>query len=199
MDQALRVVFGPAPRPSRPSPASGVTASELAAGERARAGHLMRVNHSGEICAQALYQGQALTARRLSVREKLEQAASEENDHLAWCDDRIRDLGARTSYLNPLWYAGAFTLGAMVGLAGDKRSLGFLAETERQVVAHLEKHLARLPAGDSKSRAILDQMRVDEAHHATVALESGGSALPDPVKGLMFLTSKIMTSTAYWI
>lgn len=198
-DQALRVVFGPAPQAARPSPAHAVTASALEASERELAGRLMRVNHSGEVCAQALYQGQSLTAGQATVREKLEHAALEENDHLAWCDERIHELGTHTSYLNPVWYTGSFAIGALTGFFGDRWSLGFLAETERQVVAHLESHLCRLPAGDGKSRAILEQMREDEARHATVALESGAANLPEPAKQLMALTSRIMTQTAYWI
>lgn len=199
VDQAVRVVFGPASVSGRLSPAAGVTGDEPGAHERIRTGRLMRVNHTGEVCAQALYQGQALAVRRISIRKKLEQAASEENDHLAWCQERIRDLGARTSYLNPVWYLSSFTLGALVGLTGDKWSLGFLAETERQVVIHLDKHLARLSLADRRSRAILEQMRADEAGHATAAFEMGAHELPDSLKTLMYLASKIMTRTAYWI
>ncbi|HEU5338909.1 MAG TPA: 2-polyprenyl-3-methyl-6-methoxy-1,4-benzoquinone monooxygenase, partial [Sulfuricaulis sp.] len=153
----------------------------------------------GEICAQALYQGQATTARLPEVRGKMDQAAQEENDHLAWTEERIRELGSHTSYLNPLWYAGSFAIGAFAGLAGDKWSLGFVAETEKQVVKHLESHLQRLPTEDLKSRQILEQMRDDEGHHATVAIESGGVPLPEPVRQLMRFASKIMTRTAYWL
>lgn len=198
LDRALRTVFGPPPQ-ARPSPAAAVPEGELSEAERVLAGRLMRVDHAGEICAQALYQGQAVTARRSEVRDRLEQAAAEENDHLAWTEERLRELGARTSYLNPLWYLGAFTIGALAGLAGDKWSLAFLAETERQVVRHLEGHLERLPPDDLKSRAILAQMKEDERKHATVAIEAGAAELPEAVKQLMRLTSRVMTETAYWI
>jgi ubiquinone biosynthesis monooxygenase Coq7 len=198
-DQALHTVFGPAPISARDNPATGKTDPELTASERDLSGRLMRINHVGEICAQALYQGQALTARLPEVRGKMEQAAQEENDHLAWTEQRIRELGSHVSYLNPLWYAGSFALGALAGALGDKWSLGFVAETEKQVVNHLTGHLVQLPAADEKSRAILEQMRDDEGRHATVAIESGGAALPEPVKQWMQCNSKIMTRTAYWI
>lgn len=199
LDQALRTALGPAPEPSRPNPATTHVEAELPAAERELAGRLMRVNHAGEISAQALYQGQALTARLPTVRDKMEQAAVEENDHLAWTEERIRELGTHTSVLGPLWYAGSFAIGALAGIAGDKWSLGFVAETEHQVIRHLDAHLARLPERDMKSRAILEQMRTDEAQHATAALAAGGAALPEPVRQLMALTSKAMTSTAYWL
>ena len=199
LDQALHTILGPTPEASRPNPAANLAEAELAASERELAGRLMRINHAGEISAQALYQGQALTARLPTVRDKMEQAAIEENDHLAWTEERIRELGTHTSVLAPFWYAGSFTIGALAGVAGDKWSLGFVAETEHQVIRHLDSHLTRLPAHDAKSRAILDQMRVDEARHATTALAAGGATLPEPVKQLMALTSKIMTSTAYWL
>jgi 3-demethoxyubiquinol 3-hydroxylase len=199
LDQALHTVCGPTPQAGRASPADGKQDASLTASERELAGRLMRVNHVGEICAQALYQGQAVTARLPDVRGKMEQAAQEENDHLAWTDERIRELGSHTSYLNPLWYAGSFAIGAIAGAIGDKWSLGFVAETEKQVVGHLEEHLQRLPTTDEKSRAILERMRDDEGHHATVAIESGGAALPEPVRQLMRYASKIMTRTAYWI
>jgi ubiquinone biosynthesis monooxygenase Coq7 len=199
LDQALHTVFGPTPRAERNSPAAGKQDEPLTASERELAGRLMRINHVGEICAQALYQGQAVTARLADVRGKMEQAAQEENDHLAWTDERIHELGSHTSYLNPLWYAGSFAIGAIAGAIGDKWSLGFVAETEKQVVEHLDEHLQQLPAADEKSRVILEQMRVDEGHHATVALESGGAALPGSVRQLMRYASKIMTRTAYWI
>lgn len=198
LEEALRTVFGPPP-PARPSPAAAVPEGEISEAERVLAGRLMRVDHAGEICAQALYQGQAVTARRAELRSSLEQAAAEENDHLAWTEERLRELGTHTSYLNPLWYLGSFTIGALAGLAGDKWSLGFLAETERQVVRHLEGHLERLPPNDHQSRAILAQMREDEGKHATVAIEAGAAELPEAVKLLMRATSKIMTETAYWI
>ena len=159
----------------------------------------MRVNHVGEICAQALYQGQAATAKADSVRQKMQRSAQEENDHLAWTQARVQELMTHTSYLNPVWYVGSLAIGAAAGLAGDRWSLGFLAETERQVVEHLNGHLARLPANDQKSRAIVEQMREDEGRHATVAIEAGAAELPLPVRKLMRLASKFMTSTAYWI
>lgn len=199
LDQALRTTFGPAPQPSRPNPATGKGEAGLSSAERELAGRLMRINHAGEISAQALYQGQALTARLPTVRDKMEQAAVEENDHLAWTEERIRELGTHTSMLAPLWYAGSFAIGALAGIAGDKWSLGFVAETEHQVIRHLDAHLARLPQQDVKSRTILEQMRVDEAQHATAALAAGGATLPAPLRNLMALTSKAMTSTAYWL
>ncbi len=198
LDQALRTVFGPPPEAQRPNPAAAHPETELDAAARELAGRLMRINHAGEICAQALYQGQAATAHLTNVREKMEQAAQEENDHLAWTAERIRELGTHTSYFNPLWYAGSFAIGATAGLIGDKWSLGFVAETEHQVIRHLEGHLARLSPLDAKSRAILEQMKEDEAHHATVAIEHGAAEFPEPVKRLMQLTSKAMTTTAYW-
>jgi ubiquinone biosynthesis monooxygenase Coq7 len=198
-DQALQTVFGPAPHASRPNPADGKSDEGIGAAERELAGRLMRINHTGEICAQALYQGQALTAQLSNVREKMEQAAVEENDHLAWTAERIHELGTHTSLLNPLFYLGSFTLGAAAGIAGDKWSLGFVAETERQVIRHLEGHLARLSPKDEKSRAILEQMKEDEAHHATVAIEHGAAQFPEPVKRLMQLSSKAMTTTTYWV
>jgi ubiquinone biosynthesis monooxygenase Coq7 len=199
IDQALRTVLGPPPHANRSNPASTRPDAELNSAERAHVGALMRINHTGEVCAQALYQGQAMTARLAEVREKMEQASEEENDHLAWTAERIRDMGTHTSYLNPLWYAGSFTIGALAGVAGDKWSLGFVAETERQVVVHLEGHLGRLPPQDEKSRAILEQMKDDEAHHATVAIESGAAELPPPIKRLMRLTAQIMTTLVYRI
>ncbi len=198
-DQALRTVFGPPPEAQRPNPAAGLPETGLDAAARELAGRLMRINHAGEICAQALYQGQAATAHLSNVREKMEQAAQEENDHLAWTAERIHELGTHTSYLNPLWYAGSFAIGAAAGLVGDKWSLGFVAETEHQVIRHLEGHLARLSPQDTKSRAILEQMKQDEAHHATVAIEHGAAEFPGPVKQLMQLTSKVMTTTTYWL
>lgn len=199
LDQALHTVCGPTPQAERASPGTGKEDAPLSASERELAGRLMRINHVGEICAQALYQGQAVTARLPDVRGKMEQAAREENDHLAWTDERIRELGSHTSYLNPLWYAGSFAIGAIAGVIGDKWSLGFVAETEKQVVEHLDEHLQRLPTADEKSRVILEQMRNDEGHHATVAVESGGTELPGPVRQCMRYASKIMTRTAYWI
>jgi ubiquinone biosynthesis monooxygenase Coq7 len=197
-DNGLRTLFAPA-HSARPVPDEDVAETELNAAERELAAALMRVNHCGEICAQALYQGQALTARNPAARAALEQAAAEETDHLAWTAQRIGELGGRVSLLNPLWYAGSFALGAAAGLLGDKWSLGFLAETERQVEGHLEGHLDRLPPQDAKSRAIIDQMKADEARHARAAVEHGAAELPEPVKSAMKLGSRVMTRTAFWI
>lgn len=199
LDKAVRTVFGAPPTTGRPNPADMHGEAELNAEEQRRAAGLMRVNHAGEVSAQALYQGQALTAKLAEVRGKMERAALEENDHLAWCEQRLTELDSRTSVLNPVWYAGSFAIGALAGLAGDKWSLGFVAETERQVVRHLEEHLERLPSQDHRSRAILEQMKEDESHHATTALKAGGTELPEPVKQAMRLTSKLMTTTAYYI
>lgn len=199
LDQALRTVCTPS-QCSRPAaPAARHDDAALSASHMDAAARLMRVNHAGEVAAQALYRGHALTARSPAVREHMERAAQEETDHLAWCEQRVQELGSRTSLLNPLWYAGSFAIGALAGLAGDKWSLGFVAETERQVVKHLEDHLTRLPAGDEQSRAILEQMREDEAQHATVAIEAGAAELPEMVKKAMALTSSVMTRSAYWL
>lgn len=197
-DKGLRTVFVPAPRPNT-VPGDGLTETALTAGERSRTAALMRVNHSGEVCAQALYEGQALTARNSNARKALEDAAREETVHLAWTERRIEELGGRKSLFNPLWYAGSFALGAVAGVAGDRWNLGFLAETERQVVEHLDGHLKRLPAEDHKSRAILEQMRADEARHATSALAHGATELPALARGAMRLASRVMTGTAYWL
>jgi len=167
--------------------------------ERRHAAGLMRVNHAGEVMAQGLYQGQALTARLDAVRDKMEQAAIEESDHLAWCDDRLAELRDRPSRLGPVWYTGAFLLGAGAGLAGDRWSLGFVSETEEQVINHLEEHLGRLPPSDGRSRAIIEQMKNDEARHGAEAREAGGLPLPAPARGLMTLVSRVMTRTAYWL
>lgn len=195
-DNGLRSLFAPA-RSARPHPDAGVDEAELSAAERALSAALMRVNHSGEICAQALYQGQALTARNVDARAALERAAAEETDHLAWTAQRIAELGGRVSVLNPLWYAGSFALGAIAGIAGDKWSLGFLVETERQVESHLAGHLGRLPEQDAKSRAIVDVMMTDEARHAEVALDHGGAELPQPLRQAMKLGSRVMTETSF--
>jgi 3-demethoxyubiquinol 3-hydroxylase len=199
LDKAVRTVFGSPPVTERSNPAQAQPEPDLNTGERRLVAGLMRVNHAGEVSAQALYQGQALCARLGEVRSKLERAAMEENDHLAWCEKRLKELDSHTSLLNPLWYVGSFTIGALAGMAGDKWSLGFLVETEKQVVRHLDKHLERLPSKDQKSRAILEQMKEDETHHATTALQAGSAELPQPVKQLMRLTSKIMTTTAYYL
>ena len=195
-DNGLRTLLAPA-RSARPHPDVEVEEAELSAEQRALSAALMRVNHTGEICAQALYQGQALTARNASARVALEQAAAEETDHLAWTERRISELGGRLSVLNPLFYAGSFALGAIAGIAGDKWNLGFLAETERQVENHLDGHLGRLPDADAKSRAIVDQMKADESRHARTAVEHGGAELPQPFKQAMKLGSKVMTETTF--
>lgn len=197
-DRALRTVLGPS-RSTRPVPGDGLPEAGMSAQERSHAGALMRVNHVGEVCAQALYQGQALTARNPQARVALAKAAEEEVEHLAWTEQRIAELGARRSLLNPLWYAGSYAIGAVAGLAGDRWSLGFLAETERQVVAHLNGHLQRLPHTDARSRAIVTTMKRDEARHATMALRLGGAELPLPFRAGMRLASHVMTTTAYWI
>lgn len=198
-DTALRTVVGKPQATHRSYPADDIDDCALNKAETDRVAGLMRVNHSGEVSAQALYQGQSITARNEEVREKLQEAAMEENDHLVWTENRLRELGHRTSLLNPLWYAGSFAVGAFAGALGDKWNLGFLAETEQQVVRHLDEHLDRLPADDKRSRAILEQMKIDEARHATTALDYGGESLPVPVKKLMQAMSKVMTRTAYWI
>ncbi len=183
----------------RPHPDKNVQETELSAEEKRHALGLMRVNHCGEVCAQALYNGQSLTAKNPQIVGALQQASKEETEHLAWCEKRIHALGGHTSFLNPLWYAGSFTLGAIAGAIGDKWNLGFLAETEHQVGAHLEKHLHELPASDEKSRAILEQMKTDEAQHADTAIGLGGAELPAPIKSAMKQMSKVMTSTTYYL
>jgi ubiquinone biosynthesis monooxygenase Coq7 len=198
-DQALRTVFSEPTGSGRDNPGETAGESELTPQDKAQSLCLMRVNHAGEVCAQALYQGQALTARNRETRAQMQQAAVEENDHLAWCRQRIHQLGGHTSLLNPLWYAGSLAIGATSGLLGDKWSLGFLVETEQQVVRHLEGHLQRLPEADHKSQAILKQMKTDEARHRDTAKDAGGVPLPDPVKKLMTLASRVMTTTAYRI
>lgn len=198
-DNALRTLTGAYERTERADPAEGLAEAELSATEQRQVAGLMRVNHVGEICAQALYAGQALTARLPDVRTQMERAAQEENDHLAWCEARVQAMDSHVSYLNPLWYAGSFAIGAAAGLAGDRWSLGFVAETEHQVVKHLDEHLTHLPEPDAKSRAVLEQMRIDEAEHRELALAAGGAELPAPVKGLMAAVSKLMTGTAYYL
>ena len=197
-DKGLRTLFAPATS-VRPLPGKQIGEATLNESERRTSAALMRVNHSGETCAQALYQGQALTARNPAAKAALEQAALEETEHLSWCETRIRELGSHTSYLNPLLYTGSLAIGAFAGVLGDKWNLGFLAETEHQVEAHLGRHLDRLPEQDAKSRAIVEQMKQDEARHATTALAHGGAELPLPVKLGMKLSSKLMTKTTYWV
>ena len=203
VDVGVRTLFGQPKITERPNPAQdpllNESETELSDAERQLASRLMRINHAGEVAAQGLYQGQALTARLPQVRQQMERAALEENDHLDWCEKRATELGGHVSILNPAWYVGSAAIGALAGLAGDKWSLGFVAETEKQVVKHLEEHLEQLPEHDTKSRAILEQMKEDESHHATVALEAGGAELPYPVKKLMGAMSKVMTRTAFWV
>jgi ubiquinone biosynthesis monooxygenase Coq7 len=198
-DRILRTLAGQAITTGRENPANSAEPSELADDEAQLSARLMRVNHAGEVAAQALYQGQALTAKNKSVQDKLKQAAEEENDHLAWCRKRVNELGEQTSIFDPLWYAGSLTIGAAAGLAGDKWNLGFLAETEKQVVKHIDKHLEKLPPDDHKTRAILEQMHEDENQHATTAIEQGGAELPEPIKQGMQLVSKVMTKASFWI
>jgi ubiquinone biosynthesis monooxygenase Coq7 len=195
--RALRAVFAPA-QAERPVPGPAKV-PELAERERRHAAALMRVNHAGEVAAQALYHGQAFAARAGATHDFLVKAAREETDHLAWCETRLAELGARPSLLNPLWYAGSFTIGVLAAALGDRTSLGFVAETERQVEGHLSSHLARLPARDMRSRAIVEAMRTDEVAHGAAALAAGGTTLPAPVRTLMRTVSGIMTRTAYWV
>ncbi len=199
MDQALRLSSGLAPDPARPNPAGELADSGMDEATRKHVAGLMRVNHTGEICAQALYAGQAATARNKKVREEMHGAALDEIDHLSWCAQRLQELDSQTSIFNPLWYAGSFAIGAIAGIAGDGWSLGFLKETEIQVEAHLEEHLERLPGDDQRSQAILDQMKSDEAKHAQMAANAGAYDLPAPVKEAMAFASKIMKAVAYRI
>lgn len=199
VDQALRTLAGKPLVTERENPANDREDAELSESERDQSLRLMRINHAGEVAAQALYQGQALTARLDDVRERMERAASEENDHLDWCEKRVTELGGHVSYLNPLWYAGSFAIGALAGAVGDKWSLGFVAETEKQVISHLDEHLKEISGNDQKSRAIIEQMKIDEAHHGAEAKRAGGAELPQPVRNLMQLTSKVMTGGAYWV
>lgn len=197
-DRARRALFAPA-QASRPLPGGAEPPAELSPSEQQHVAGLMRVNHAGEIAAQALYHGQAMVARDPATRDFLLHAAREEADHLAWCESRLRELHASPSLLNPLWYAGSFAIGALAALAGDRTSLGFVVETERQVEGHLEEHLGQLPRNDGRSRAILEQMRRDEMAHGSGARAAGGVDLSGPVRALMRLTSRVMTRTAYRI
>ena len=206
-DRALRAIFAPA-RASRPVPeaAAATSASPTAAAtpampeaDRRESAALMRVNHSGEVAAQALYHGQALFSRSTTTRDMLLNAAREESDHLAWCETRLKELDSRPSLLNPLWYCGSFAIGALAAAAGDRTSLGFVVETERQVEGHLDEHLTRLPSGDARSRAILNVMRTDEIGHGATAKAAGASPLPAPVRVLMRHAARVMTTAAYWI
>ena len=201
-DQALKVLGGAQLAGSgraTPRSAPGVAGEPMTTAERRHAAALMRVNHAGEIAAQALYQGQALVARDAATRAHLLAAAREEVDHLDWCAERVRELGSRTSLLGPLWYAGSAAIGTLAGLASDRVSLGFVAETERQVEGHLAEHLERLPPGDVESRAILQQMKADEVKHGREALAHGGATLPRPVQRAMRLVARVMTRTAYYV
>ena len=199
VDRALRSVFAPA-RSTRPIPARpSDPASPLSEADRRESAALMRVNHAGELAAQALYHGQALVARSAATREMLLAAARSESDHLGWCETRLKELAARPSLLNPLWYAGSLAIGAAAALLGDRASLGFVAETERQVEGHLNDHLSRLPTGDARSRAILQAMRAEEIAHGAAAAAAGGVRPPAPVRALMRRTAQVMTGSAYWI
>jgi ubiquinone biosynthesis monooxygenase Coq7 len=198
-NDALRTIAAPAGRPARENPAGLIKESQLSSSEKSHAAGLMRVNHAGEVAAQALYKGHASVARDAEIEKQMQSAAAEEFDHLAWCEQRIQELGEEPSRLSPVWYAGAFTIGAVSGILGDKWSLGFIAETERQVVEHLDKHLDGLPREDARSRAIVEQMRDEEAEHGEKAIEAGAADLPPPVKTLMRFAAKFMTRTAYWV
>jgi len=198
LDTILKSALGPHIA-HRPYPAEGVADSISDPNTRKHIAGLMRINHAGEICAQALYHGQAMTAKLDGVRDAMAQAAQEEVDHLSWCAQRLQELNARPSLLDPLWYAGSFAMGALAGIAGDRNSLGFVAETEKQVVDHLQSHLDQLPKDDTRTRAIIQQMMQDESHHGGQALQQGGVLPPGPIKALMKLTAKVMTSSSYWI
>jgi ubiquinone biosynthesis monooxygenase Coq7 len=195
-DRSLRTLAGTATS-ARPLPGANLPEPELSTQERRHAGGLMRVNHTGEVCAQALYAGQAMVARDPAVKARFASAAREEEDHLAWTQARLDDLSTRPSLLNPVWYAGAFAIGVAAGIAGDRTNLGFVVETERQVEEHLTAHMESLPVADARSRAIVDRMREDEARHGAMALEAGGSPLPFPVRGVMRLAADVMRAVAY--
>lgn len=197
-DQGLQVLRGVVKTTGRRNPADAIAEQTLDPKQRRHAAALMRVNHVGEICAQALYQGQALTAYSGTVRNEIQHAAQEENDHLDWCAQRLHELNSRPSYLNPLWYMGSFAMGTLSGLLGDAYSLGFIVETEHQVEMHLASHLQKLPESDAKSRAIVAQMQLDEAKHGATAKANGAVALPIWIKTIMRFQAKLMTTTAYW-
>ena len=196
-NNALRTIAAPAGHATRKNPAAGVAESELTDPQRQHAAGLMRVNHAGEVAAQGLYQGHAVVARDPDIEEQMQHAADEEFDHLAWCEQRLHELGENRSVLTPVWYSGAFLIGAASGVLGDKWSLGFIAETEKQVCDHLDSHLDRLPDEDARSRAIVTQMRDEEQEHGDNAREAGAADLPEPVRQLMKLTARVMTRTAY--
>lgn len=200
LDNALRTICVPEKRVSdRPTPGKDLPDIQMPNSDRKHVAGLIRVNHAGEVCAQALYQGQALTAKLEKVRAQMLSAANEETDHLAWCEERLAQLDSHVSILNPLWYLGSFALGATAGLWGDNLSLGFVAETERQVVKHLQHHLSKIPANDEKTKTILQQMEIDEAEHAKIAEEAGATKLPKTVQILMHYTSKLLTFGSYHI
>ncbi len=198
-NNALRTVAAPAGRSARANPAENILDTDMATAQKRHAAGLMRINHAGEVAAQALYQGHATVARNKNIEEQMQRAADEEFDHLAWCEQRINELGEDVSRLSPFWYAGAFAIGAASGVLGDKWSLGFIAETERQVCAHLDSHLDSLPPEDAKSRAIVEQMRDEEEEHGENAIDAGAAELPAPIRRLMQMTAKVMTKTAYWV
>lgn len=202
LDKAMQTRAGAKKLSQRPTPLpseDAETDEQITSAQKNQAARLMRVNHAGEVSAQALYQGQAFTARLDNVREQMQQAAAEEIDHLAWCEDRLKELGAQPSVLNPIWYAGSFALGALAGLAGDRWSLGFVEETEKQVVEHLQEHLEQLSENDQRTRSIIEQMQADEAEHGDIAKQAGAAPLPAPIKAFMKMTSKIMTKSSYWV
>lgn len=198
-DQVLKTLTPNTAPALRANPAQTHQAAPLDTQQQQLIAGLMRVNHTGEVCAQALYHGQALTAKLPTVREEMQRAALEEQDHLAWCEDRLKELNSHISVLNPLWYGLSFGIGAVAGLAGDKWSLGFVAETEKQVCKHLESHLAQIPDFDQRSHAILAQMHTDEDHHRQQALAAGGVELPQPIKEVMGIVSKVMTKTSFYV
>ncbi len=198
-DQALRTLSGQPQTTGRPTPGAASPEAELDDVQRNHVARLMRINHTGEICAQALYQGQALTARNPAIQDSMRQSAAEENDHLQWCAQRIQTLNGRLSLLNPVWYASSFVIGACAGIAGDKWSLGFIAETEKQVENHLDEHLAQIPVEDNRTHCILRQMKEDEAEHGQKAMMHGGVALPLPIRLAMRVSAKLMTKSVYYV
>ena len=198
-DQGLRTIFGKPDVTERADPANNIDENELSDADRKLSAGLMRINHAGEVAAQALYQGQALTARNNNVKEQMQHSAQEEYDHLDWCEKRVKALGSHTSHFNPLWYTGSLAIGAFAGAIGDKWSLGFVVETEKQVGKHLQEHLKQLPKNDNKSRAVLEQMDIDEAEHAEKAKNAGAADLPQPIKEAMKTVSKVMTTTARYL
>lgn len=198
-DRALQTLVPHAAKATRPSPAEKLAEADLDQSERKHSSGLMRINHTGEVCAQALYAGQATTAKLATVRQEMEHAADEEIDHLVWCEQRLYDLDSKPSILNPLFYGASFMIGAGAGLISDKLSLGFVAATEEQVCIHLQKHMATLPTQDEKSKSVLSQMHIDEAKHKAMALEAGGYEFPQPIMAIMTQVSKVMTTTTYRI